>query len=162
MKSQSKGRRKTSAKGVAKTSPDVDNPEKNPLLHIENKRDFAIETDNLLENPDSLAYKFYDGFDIVQDDSTGKKRATFDFEKLNGDSKIVVILRYYEYLCIAEMRFSYIMPMLKSGLNAADVFAMICHSLKNKLLMNVPSFETVFEPDIRYVYKVLYYETKEA
>ena len=39
---------------------------------------------------------------------------------------------------------------------------MICHALYYKLLMNVPSFETVFEPDIRYVYKVLYYETKEA
>ena len=36
-------------KGQIKPRPDSDNPEKNPLLHIENKHDFSIETANLLE-----------------------------------------------------------------------------------------------------------------
>lgn len=36
-------------KGQLKTRPDTDDPDKNPLLHVENKHDFKIETANLLE-----------------------------------------------------------------------------------------------------------------
>ena len=149
-------KKKNSSKGVAKTRPDNDNPELNPLLHVENKHGFSMDTDNLLESPDALIYNGYENFEITTDLNTHQKTVTLDSGRLQDDTEIVVILRYYEYLCTAKMRFWYIMPMLQSGMLARDVFAMVEHSLKNKLLINVPSFETVFEPDIKYLYKVKY------
>jgi len=138
-------------KGQAKGKPDNDNPEKNPLLHIENKHNFNIETDNLLENPTALIYDKYENFDL------SKEVDHFDTDKLNLDSEIVVILRYFEYLCTAKFTFAYVMPTLQSGLIMKDVFNMIKHCLKNRLLINVPTFETVFEPDIQYMGKVKYF-----
>lgn len=142
--------RKGAARGQAKTRPDTDDPEKNPLLHIENKHDFRIDTGNLLEDTHQLIYHGYENFDLQKD------KDHFDIEKLNDDSTIVIILRYYEYLCTAEFKFSYILPILHSGLTAKDVFAMMKHCLKNKLLTNVPSFDTIFEPDIQYIGKIKY------
>lgn len=146
-----KGKKMTLTKGQAKPKPDTDNPDKNPLLHIENKRDFCIETSNLLETPDAMILREYEEFDLRLE-GTNK----LDTDRIREDTKIIVLLRYYEYLCTAEMSFNYIIPLLKSGLTAKDVFDMVKHCLKNKLLCNVPSFDTVFEPDIVYVGKVLY------
>lgn len=137
-------------KGQSKLKPDNDNPEKNPLLHIENKHDFQIETGNLLEDPSGLIWKDYEGFDLSKD------KDHFDISVLNRDSNIVIILRYYEYICTAKFKFDYILPLLESGLNAKDVFEMVKHSLKTRLLVNVPSFDTVFEPEIQYIGKVKY------
>ena len=137
-------------KGQAKSNPDVDNPEKNPLLHIENKHNFSIETNNLLEDPLGMTFNEYDNFDINKDTDH------FEVDKLNLDSEILVILRYYEYLCIAKFSFNYVIPILESGLIMKDVFIMMKHCLKNRLLMNVPSFENVFEPDIKYYGKIKY------
>lgn len=138
-------------KGQIKPKPDSGNPELNPLLHIENKYDFSIDTANLLEDPASLLYPEYESFDL-------KKEADhFDVERLNLDTQIIIILRYYEYLCTAKFKFSYIKPLLQPGIIAAkDIFDMIKHCLKNKLLTNVPSFDAIFEPDIQYIGKILY------
>lgn len=138
------------AKGQAKSKPDIDNPEKNPLLHIENKHDFQIETNNLLEDPTALVYEGFVNFDLT------KETDHFDMSFLNYDSVIIVILRYYEYLCIAKFKFCYVVPTLESGIIMKDIFTMVKHCLKNRLLMNVPSFETVFEPDIQYIGKIKY------
>lgn len=137
-------------KGQSKLKPDNDNPEKNPLLHVENKHDFQIETGNLLENPDGLIWDKFENFDLSKD------KDHFDTNIINLDTEIVIILRYYEYICTAKFKFCYILPLLKSGLIAKDVFEMIKHSLKTKLLVNVPSFDTVFEPEIQYIGKVKY------
>ena len=143
--------RKGAVKGQRTTKPDTDDPEKNPLLHLENKHDFKIETGNLLEDTHQLIYANFDTFDLK------KEKDHFDIEKINDDSLIVIILRYYEYICIAEFKFCYILPLLQSGLTAKDVFDMMKHCLKNKLLMNVPSFDTIFEPDIQYLGKIKYF-----
>jgi hypothetical protein len=145
--SKSKG-----TKGQIKPKPDSDNPELNPLLHIENKHDFKIETSNLLEDPTSLIYEGFETFDLK------KEKDHFDLEKLNLDTEIIITLRYYEYLCTAQFKFCYIKPLLQPGVVAMkDVFDMIKHCLKNKLLINVPSFDTVFEPDIQYIGKIKYF-----
>ena len=79
-------------------------------------------------------------------------------ERLNLDTEIVIILRYYEYLCTAKFKFCYVKPLLQPGIIAAkDIFDMVKHCLKNKLLINVPTFDTIFEPDIQYIGKVRYY-----
>ena len=42
------------------------------------------------------------------------------------------------------------------NVNAKDVFDMIKHSLRNHLLLNCPSFDVIFEPDIQYRGKIKY------
>ena len=90
MAGKSNSKKQTKAKGQAKPKADNDNPEKNPLLHIENKRGFSIETDNLLETSDALIYHRFDNFDLSKDQDH------FDLDRLNLDSEIIVILRYFE------------------------------------------------------------------
>jgi len=131
-------------------SKNSDDPEKNPLLKIENKENFQIWTDNLLENPSAMIFEGYENFDL----SAESKH--FDLERVNTTSSLIIVLRYYEYICVARCTFSYIMPILDSDMTVKEVFDMIKHGLKTRLLMNVPSFETVLEIEIQYSGKILY------
>lgn len=137
-------------KGKKKERPDNDDPELNPLLKVENKKDFIINTSNLLENPEGLTYDEFEPFDLKE------KEFPFDYSRFDENSLIVIMLRYYEYLCTAQIRVEYILPLLSSGMTGKQVFDMVCHCLKNKLLCNVPSFDTIFEPDIQYIGKIKY------
>ena len=131
-------------KGKKKTRPDTDNPDENPLLHVDNTADFSIETGNLLQDTGLLIFPEYEIFDLKKD------KDHFDTNKLSHTSMIIISLRYYEYVCIAKFQFSYIIPILESGLNAKDVFDMVKHCLKNKLLTNAPTFDNIYELDIQY------------
>ena len=131
-------------KGKKKTRPDTDNPDENPLLHVDNTADFSIDTGNLLQDTGLLIFPEYEMFDLKKD------KDHFDTNKLSHMSMIIISLRYYEYVCIAKFQFSYIIPILESGLNAKDVFDMVKHSLKNKLLTNAPTFDNIYELDIQY------------
>lgn len=131
-------------KGKKKTRPDTDNPDENPLLHVDNTVDFSIDTGNLLQDTGLLIFPGYKVFDLKKD------KDHFDTNKISQMSMIIISLRYYEYVCIAKFQFSYIIPILESGLNAKDVFDMVKHSLKNKLLTNAPTFDNIYELDIQY------------
>ena len=123
-----------SQKGRTKAKPDTDNPNENPLLHVENTADFIIETGNLLQDTDLLIFHGYEQFDMKKDKD----------------------LRYFEYVCIARFRFAFIIPILESGLSAKDVFEMIKHCLHNKLLINAPTFDNIFDIEIVYTGYVKY------
>ena len=131
-------------KGKKKTRPDTDNPDENPLHHVDNTADFSIDTGNLLQDTGLLIFPEYEIFDLKKD------KDHFDTNKLSHMSMIIISLRYYEYVCIAKFQFSYIIPILESGLNAKDVFDMVKHCLKNKLLTNAPTFDNIYELDIEY------------
>ena len=131
-------------KGKKKTRPDTDNPDENTLLHVDNTADFSIDTGNLLQDTGLLIFPEYEMFDLKKD------KDHFDTNKLSHMSMIIISLRYYEYVCIAKFQFSYIIPILESGLNAKDVFDMVKHCLKNKLLTNAPTFDNIYELDIQY------------
>jgi hypothetical protein len=153
MPAKANSRKKGGVKGQLKPESDSDNPDLNPLLHVENKDGFSITTSNLLMYPDALIYDGYENFNVkVKEDNDIR----FDYTRFDENTEIIIVLRYYEYICTAEMRVDYIMPLLNSGLNIKQIFAMVCHCLKNKLLCNVPSFDTVFEPDIIYIGKIKY------
>ena len=137
-------------KGTKKTKPDTDNPDQNPLLHVENKADFSIETGNLLQDTSMLIFPGYKVFDMKKD------KDHFDMDKLTNMSMIIIALRYYEYVCIARFQFSFIIPILESGLVAKDVFDMIKHCLRNKLLTNAPTFDNIYELDIVYTGYIKY------
>ena len=131
-------------KGKKKTRPDTDNPDENPLLHVDNTADFSIDTGNLLQDTGLLIFPGYKVFDLKKD------KDHFDTRNISQMSMIIISLRYYEYVCIAKFQFSYIIPILESGLNAKDVFDMVKHCLKNKLLTNAPKFDNIYELDIQY------------
>ena len=142
--------KKGKIKGQKKGKPDSENADENPLLKIDNRSDFSIESSNLLQDPGKLLFPGYDNFDLK------KEKDHFDMNRLKDDSSIIIVLRYYEYICTASFKFSFIIPILQSGLIAKDVFEMIKHSLRNKLLLNAPSFDNIFEPDFHYIGKVMY------
>jgi hypothetical protein len=142
--------KKGKLKGQKKDNPDSKNLEDNPLLKIDNRVDFMIESGNLLQDPGKLLFEGYENFDLK------KEKDHFDNGRIGENSTIVVVLRYYEYVCIATFKFSFIIPILQSGLNAKDVFDMIKHALRNKLLLNAPTFDVIFEPDFVYIGKVMY------
>lgn len=135
---------KKQIKGLKKTKPDVDNPEENPMLKVDNKDGFSIKTGNLIQDTDLLIFKDYDLFDIK------KKGNPFEANKLSETSSIIITLRYYEYVCIAAFGMSYIIPLLESGLSMNDIFDMIRHCLRNKLIMNAPTFDNIFDIDMIY------------
>lgn len=137
-------------KGQKKEAPDSNKIDENPLLRVDNRVDFEIETGNLLQDPGKLIYNGFDNFDLK------KEKDHFDLSKLSDDTTIVVVLRYYEYLSIATFKFSFVVPILQSGLSMRDCFEMIKHSLRNKLLLNAPSFDTIFEPEFQYIGKIKY------
>ena len=137
--------KKTKAqKGKRKTQPDTNNPDENPLLRVDNRNEFTITTGNLLQDTGMLIFPDYTRFD------TKKDKDHFDLSKISKDSTIIVTLRYYEYVCIAKFNFSYIIPILESGLRAKDIFDMVKHCLKNKLLINAPTFDNIYEIDMQY------------
>ena len=131
-------------KGKKKTHPDTDNPDENPLLHVDNTADFSIDTGNLLQDTGLLIFPGYKVYDLKKD------KDQYNTRKISQMSMIIISLRYYEYVCIAKFKFSYIIPILESGLNAKDVFDMVKHCLKNKLLTNAPTFDNIYELDIQY------------
>ena len=137
-------------KGIKKPRPDTDNPDQNPLLKVDNTEEFSIETGNLLQDTGLLIFPGYTVFDMK------KEKDHFDMEKLSNTSMIIVALRYYEYVCTAKFQFSYILPILESGLNAKDTFDMIKHCLRNKLLTNAPTFDNIYDLDIAYTGYVKY------
>lgn len=139
-----------SQKGRKKTRPDTDDPNENPLLHVENTPDFTIETGNLLQDTGLLIFNEYDQFDIK------KEKDHFDLSKIDRNSTIIIALRYFEYVCIAKFRFAFIIPILESGLSAKDVFEMIKHCLRNKLLINAPTFDNIFDIEIVYTGYIKY------
>jgi hypothetical protein len=137
-------------KGVKKYNKDSD---ENPLLQMDDKDDFSTEFVNILNNPKGIIFKDYKNFNIV----TGN----IDADLLNDKSEIIAIMRYYEYACIARFKYSYIVPMLTDGeLNGNEVFAMIQHALRNKLLMNIPSFDVILEIEFKFSTKIKYNKEK--
>ena len=131
-------------------SENRDEAEKNPLLKIDDNEEFSIESSNLLQKPGKIIFSGYETFDL------SKEKNHFDMSRLNENSVIIIVLRYYEYICIAKFKFSFIIPILQSDINPRETFDLIKHALRNRLLLNAPSFDTIFEPDFHYIGKIKY------
>ena len=65
--------RKGAVRGQNQLEPDTDNPAKNPLLLVENKADFTIETGNLLQDTGQLIYDGFENFDLKKDKAAAQK-----------------------------------------------------------------------------------------
>lgn len=123
--------------------------EDNPLLKVDNNSEFTMEFANVLNDPYSIIFSDYENFDI--------QSGNIDANRLNKDSHIVAIMRYYEYVCIGKFKYNYIVPLLSEGdLNGPEVFQMIQHALRTRLLMNIPTFETILEIEFKFKTKIKY------
>lgn len=132
-------------KGNKKFDKDSDD---NPLLKVDNDV-FSVEFSNILNDPYSIIFPDYENFDIMTGD--------IDVDKINRDSQIIAIMRYYEYVCIARFKYDYIIPLLTKGdLSGIEVFQMIQHALRTKLLMNIPSFDVILEIEFKFNTKIKY------
>src|SRR5574344_2276898 len=109
-------------KGVNKKFEE--DPSNNPLLLIRDKIDFQIEVKNLLDETDSILFPAYDDFDFGV--------GNVDLNLLTDRSNLIVVARYYEYLSVATFNFSYLKPLLQSGLSAIEVIETIKHALRMK------------------------------
>jgi len=127
----------TKYKGTKKFDKDSDD---NPLLKMDGANGYEMYFANILNDPMCIIFNDYQSFDIF----TGN----IDVNRLNKDSQIIAYMRYYEYLCVARFKYDYIKPLLDNGdMNGIDVFQMIKHSLRTRLLMNIPSFDIILEPE---------------
>lgn len=140
---------KYSAAALKKKKEDSKNDSMDsPFLYVADNADFRIDKANLLNNPSILIMDGYEDLDIDGLD--------FNVEKLNDKSEIKVVLRYFEYLCIATFNFKYIKPLLMSGLKGKDIFETVKHHLKMTLILNVPSVDDIYELELIYSGKIKY------
>lgn len=122
---------------------DKDSSEENILLKIDDSMQFSIEFANILNDPYSNIFIDYDRFDY--------ENPSLDSSKLDLNSELIVTARYYEYLAIARFKCSYITPLLTHGaMNLKEIFQMIMHALRVRLLMNIPSFDVILEIEFKY------------
>lgn len=136
-------KKQTKYKGIKKIDKDS---EDNPLLKMDGTNGYDMYFANILNDPLCVIFNDYQEFDIFN--------GLIDVNMLNKDSQIIAYMRYYEYLCIARFKYEYIKPLLDNGdMNGVDVFQMIKHSLRTRLLMNIPSFDVIIEPE--FIFKTI-------
>lgn len=146
-------KKSTSKKGNSKILTEKDT-EKNPLLHIEHTSQFSIEVGNFLEDCNILIYPDYEKFEPSD-------KSTLDAERLDTQSDLMIILRYFEYVIIAKFKVNFIMPLWIEGqrtgdMDLYDIIESIKHRLEIELQLRTPSFDNINISDIHYLYKVRY------
>lgn len=140
-------------KGLNKDIKDTDD---NPLLKTNENKDFVVTTMNILNDVSCLLYNDYDVFDIAEPGSDKQIKNPLNIDNISDESSVIVFLRYFEYLVKAEFKFIYISPLIVAKVPLNEIFDMIKHHLKMRLLMMVPSFDTIFELNFKYEYKIKY------
>lgn len=143
----------SSKKGNSKIASEKDT-EKNPLLHIEQTPLFAIEVGNFLEDSNILIHPDFESFN-PQD------KSSLDSDRLDYNSDMMVILRYFEYVILAQFKVSFIMPLWSEGartgdMDLFDIIQSIEHRLQMELQLRTPTFDEINLLDIHYLYKVRY------
>lgn len=146
-------KKSTSKKGNSKIVSEKDT-EKNPLLHIEQTPLFAIEVGNFLEDANILIHPEFESFDPSD-------KTTLDSERLDYNSDMMVILRYFEYVILAKFKVSFIMPLWAEGartgdMDLFDIILSIQHRLQMELQLRTPTFDDINLLDVHYLYKVRY------
>ncbi len=125
------------------------------------KSGFSVDVHNLLDEPKTLQFPGYEV--LVLDKLAQKDNANalhsenmFKPDKVTGKTEILVILTYFEYVCIARVSFSYLMEILKSGLDLIRAFDMIKHHLRIILNREVNGIENIVEMHVEYMGRVKY------
>lgn len=125
------------------------------------KSGFSVDVHNLLDEPKTLQFP---GYEVLVLDKLAQKDGTtnlhsenmFKPDKVTNKTEILVILTYFEYVCIARVSFSYLMEILKSGLDLIRAFDMIKHHLRIILNREVNGIENIVEMHVEYMGRVKY------
>lgn len=126
------------------------------ILSVVYNEGFHVECYNMLENPEvmhlnKMGYKKINLNALRNTDEQDDDSNILDVSKINEQkTQIIVVLRYFEYLCIATVKFDYIKEILHGGFSLADSLDMIKHHLKNRLVREVRGTETIVEMHIEY------------
>lgn len=126
------------------------------ILNVVYREGFHVECYNMLEDPDvmhlhKIGYRKINLNAVRNADEQDDDTNILDVSKIDEEkTQIIVVLRYFEYLCIATVKFSYIKDILQGGFSLADALDMIKHHLKNKLVREVKGTETIVEIHIEY------------
>lgn len=129
------------------------------MLEVEYNPQFTVVCKNALDDPKSMQFPGWEPFPIEKLTNGEQKDDSFilNTERVRiNKTEIMVILRYFEYLCIAKMDLSYLTEICKGDSKLVDVIDMIKHHLRNKLIREVDKTEQVIDMYIKYVGKIKY------
>ena len=133
------------------------------MLDVDYNPEFFVECKNVLDDPTAMQFPGWEPFPIekLTMSQDGKKDDDNKFilnqSRVNQKTtKIMIILRYFEYLCVARMDFTYLTEICKGDSRLVDVIDMIKHHLKNKLIREVDKTEQIIDMYCKYVGKIKY------
>lgn len=127
--------------------------DKKTFLEINNSDGFYVECKNLIEDTSAMIFSGYENVNLKNQDKT----LSIDISRIKENkTTIKVILRYFEYVIIATMSFSYLKPIMVSGFTINDIYDMIKHHIRNRLIREIGSSETIIEMHTEYYMKIQY------
>jgi hypothetical protein len=137
------------------------------FLDVTYKDGFSVAGYNLLDNPDVIASLYDNGYRRINVNPRFNSDGNIDEENILDNNmllkskpenvQIIIVLRYFEYLCIASVRFDFILKILHGEYQIINVFDMIKHHLRNTLVREVSGEETIVDMHIEYRGYVKYY-----
>ena len=131
------------------------------ISEVTYKSGFSVDVHNLLDEPKTLQFP---GYEVLVLDKLAQKdnvnvlhsENLFKTDKVTSKTEILIILTYFEYVCIARVSFSYLMEILKSGIDLIRSFDMIKHHLRIILNREVNGIENIVEMHVEYMGRVKY------
>lgn len=129
------------------------------MLDVDYSPQFNVECKNVLDDPKAMQFPGWEPFAIEKLTSGEQKDDAFILNTQRvrpKETEIMVVLRYFEYLCIARMNIVYLMEICKGDSRLVDVVDMIKHHLRNRLKREVDHTEDIIDMYIKYVGKIKY------
>lgn len=136
--------------------------EQKTMLDVEYGPMFNVECRNLLDNPKAMQFPGYEPFPIHRlansstDNGKGEEFILDTTRVRKEKTEILVILRYFEYVCIAKMNFSFLAEICKGDQKLVDAIGMMKHHLRNKLIREVRKTEEILDLHCEYTGKIKY------
>lgn len=133
--------------------------EQHDISDVEYKWGFNVDCHNILNEPTTLHFPGYEPLNIdkMSDNEEGVRSPNlFDLQRITNKTEILIVLRYFEYACIARVSFEYLKEIMKGGLNLIKSFDMIKHHLRIILNREVSGIENVVEMHVEYFGKIKY------
>lgn len=137
----------------------VETTDEKTMLDVDYSDGFSVECFNLLDNPKAMHFPGFSKMCVSPhtDESGNLTEDVVDISRTKDSSTTMLIcLRYYEYLCVATVKFWYLKDILRGGLNILESFDMFKHHLRNKLVREVRGTEAITEFAITYFGMVKY------
>lgn len=138
----------------------IDEKEHKMIYDVTYTAEFNVECKNILDDPKAMQFPGYEPFPIERlknGEQKSDEMFILNTQRVRPNkTKILIILRYFEYLYIAQMNFSYLTEICKGDSKLIDVIDMVKHHLKNKLIRDTKTIEVFSEMYCSYIGKIQY------